>query len=57
MVVQQYYELLSSKARPSQKKKGKARPKSRSPQRSSSSRQGDLGQRLEAKLNAAEQKR
>ncbi|KAE8056180.1 hypothetical protein FH972_012973 [Carpinus fangiana] len=44
---QQYYELLSSKAR----------PKSRSPQRSSSSRQGDLGQRLEAKLNAAEQKR
>ncbi|KAK6945625.1 T-complex 11 [Dillenia turbinata] len=43
---QQYYEKLSSKAR----------PKPRSPSRSSSSEE-DLGQRLEAKLQAAEQKR
>ncbi|XP_059451407.1 uncharacterized protein LOC132182231 isoform X1 [Corylus avellana] len=43
---QQYYEKLSSKAR----------QKPRSPSRSSSSEE-DLGQRLEAKLQAAEQKR
>lgn len=43
---QQFYELLSSKAR----------PKTRSPSWSSS-QEGDLGQRLEAKLYAAEQKR
>lgn len=45
-LVQQYYEKLSSKAR----------GKPRSPSRSSSSEE-DLGQRLEAKLLAAEQKR
>ncbi|XP_050209496.1 uncharacterized protein LOC126660190 [Mercurialis annua] len=44
---QQFYETLSSKAR----------PKPRSPSRSSSSHEEDLGQRLEAKLHAAEQKR
>ncbi|KAM6554283.1 hypothetical protein CsatB_015045 [Cannabis sativa] len=43
---QQYYEHLSSKAR----------PKPRSPSRSSSNEE-DLGQRLEAKLQAAAQKR
>ncbi|KAJ9687472.1 hypothetical protein PVL29_016096 [Vitis rotundifolia] len=43
---QQFYERLSSKAR----------PKMRSPSRSSSNEE-DLGQRLEAKLQAAEQKR
>ncbi|XP_057990823.1 uncharacterized protein LOC110648902 isoform X2 [Hevea brasiliensis] len=43
---QQFYEMLSSKAR----------PKPRSPSRSSSQEE-DLGQRLEAKLQAAEQKR
>ncbi|KAF2293851.1 hypothetical protein GH714_005109 [Hevea brasiliensis] len=43
---QQFYEKLSSKAR----------PKPRSPSRSSSHDE-DLGQRLEAKLQAAEQKR
>lgn len=43
---QQFYEKLSSKAR----------PKQRSPPRASSSEE-DLGQRLEAKLQAAEQKR
>lgn len=44
---QQYHEQLSSKAR--------AKP--RSPSRSSSSHEEDLGQRLEAKLQAAEKKR
>lgn len=44
---QQYHELLLSKAR----------PKWKSPQQSSSPQEGDLGQQLEAKLNAAEQKR
>ncbi|KAH9751389.1 T-complex protein 11 [Citrus sinensis] len=43
---QQFYEKLSSKAR----------PKPRSPPRSSSNEE-DLGQRLEAKLQAAQQKR
>ncbi|KAL9229053.1 hypothetical protein vseg_004569 [Gypsophila vaccaria] len=43
---QQFYEFLSSKAR----------PKQRSPSWSSS-HEVDLGQRIEAKLNAAEQKR
>ncbi|XP_030539410.1 uncharacterized protein LOC115747397 [Rhodamnia argentea] len=43
---QQFYEKLSSKAR----------PKQRSPSRASSSEE-DLGHRLEAKLQAAEQKR
>ncbi|KAJ8436939.1 hypothetical protein Cgig2_017364 [Carnegiea gigantea] len=43
---QQFYEVLSNKAR----------PKQRSPSRSSS-QDVELGQRLEAKLNAAEQKR
>ncbi|KAA8538697.1 hypothetical protein F0562_028322 [Nyssa sinensis] len=43
---QQFYELMSSKAR----------PKLKSPSWSSS-QEGDLGQRLKAKLNAAEQKR
>ncbi|XP_074273348.1 uncharacterized protein LOC141596963 [Silene latifolia] len=43
---QQFYDLLSSKAR----------PKQRSPSRLSS-QEVDLGQRIEAKLNAAEQKR
>ncbi|KAH9618133.1 hypothetical protein KSS87_005800 [Heliosperma pusillum] len=42
---QQFYDLLSSKAR----------PKQRSPSRSSP--EVDLGRRIEAKLNAAEQKR
>uniref|UniRef100_A0A5B7BYP5 T-complex protein 11 n=1 Tax=Davidia involucrata TaxID=16924 RepID=A0A5B7BYP5_DAVIN len=43
---QQFYELMSSKAR----------PKLKSPSWSSS-QEGDLGQQLKAKLNAAEQKR
>lgn len=45
-ILQQFYEKLSSKAR----------PKQRSPSRASSHEE-DLGQRLEAKLQAAEQKR
>ncbi|KAL6964385.1 hypothetical protein U1Q18_035440 [Sarracenia purpurea var. burkii] len=44
---QKFYENLSSKAR----------PKPRSPSSQSSSHEDDLGQRLEAKLQAAEQKR
>ncbi|KAL5789712.1 hypothetical protein ACOSQ2_004600 [Xanthoceras sorbifolium] len=44
---QQFYEKLSSKAR----------RKPRSPSRSSSSHEEDLGQRLEAKLQAAQEKR
>lgn len=45
-LAQKFYESLSSKAR----------PKPRSPSQSSSHEE-DLGQRLEAKLQAAEQKR